>query len=568
MNSRVTGLTTVTTLVGPSSSSTVPLSISNPYLLALDISKGNTPQTKSVDAFHGSQHSFVSLVLREMVHGAKKPRVSTDTAISSIEKKSGFYQLIILGNNLDVFEYLLVDNAESPLHMPNTRSLVISSKSSAKIAAESFVIPDASDDSDSPSDRAFENTQSEPRSYGSHSKKSETAPDSHQDLWTLNMAWLHDLLQQIRGDGGVDFSEALDTIGKRTNVSGNNSTVASKSLFELSDSELIIGDVDVASDSLKEMLRSLTLEPAGQKLDKIVAHRTVISLALTKSLGRSLGFGGDIDLSQTYDHLVRVWVSPLPWHAPGRLRLLTDQLARTIAAKLCLACKRVIPKTINMDSLDEDQEHSLHNRHILPLQQESSATYMLQEGGGFAQAQAGKVKNVANLPDPALPTPESPRPSLRSRDSSSSTTAVESLASQRIRSQVPHMASQTYLDSTISRIISHWDEGLDPGLYDWEESERSIALLHHGLTEVDESSQRRRERRAEKQRKRLHDPDIGPSVEPALRKAEGSQAKESFVSQQSTLATEPIIMSQVETELRESRKKPTKGMGSKRRAGF
>ena len=488
-----------------------------------------------------------------MVHEAKKPSISTGTAMSIIEKKSRFYQLIILGNNLDVFEYLLVDNAELPLNLPNTRSLVTGSKSSAKIAVESFVIPDASDDCDNPSDREFDSTQSEPRSYGSHSKKSETAPDSHQDLWTLNMAWLHDLLQQVRGDGGIDFSEALDTIGKRTNVFENNSTVASKSLFELSDSELIIGDVDVASDRFKEMLRSLTLESAGQKLDKIVAHRTVISLALTKSLGRSLGFGGDTDLSQTYDHLVRVWVSPLPGHAPGRVRLLTEQLARMIAAQLCLASYRVIPRTLNMNSLDEDQEHSLHNQYILPLQRES-------------QTQAGKVKNVANLRDPALPTSESP-PSLRSRDSNSSTTAVESLASQRIRSQVPHMGSQTYPDSPISRIISHWDEGLDPGLYDWEESERSIALLH-GLTEVDESSQRRRERRAEKQRKRLHEPETGPSFEPALRKAEGSQAKESFVSQQSTQATEPIMMSQVEPELHESRKKPTKGLGSKRRAGF
>lgn len=556
----------MTTLVGPSPTSTLPLSISDPYLLALDIPKCDTPQGNSVDPFHGSQHSFVSLILREMVHGDKKPSISTDTAIRPPEKRSRFYQLIVLGNNLDVFEYLLVDNAELPLHMPNTRSLVTGSRSSAKIAAECFIIPDASGDGDNPSHRVLESTQSKPRPYRSHSKTFEKAPDSHQDLWTLNMAWLQHLLQQVRGNGGADFSEVLDTLRKRTNVLGSDSIVASKSLFELLDSELIIGDVDVASDSLKEMLRSLTLESTGQKPNKIVANRTIISHALTKSLGRSLGMGGDTDLSQTYDHIVRFWVSPLPRHAPGRVRLLTEQLARMIAAQLCLASYRVISRTPNTNSLDKDQEHSLHNQHILPLQREPSAIYMSQEGGEFAQAKADTVKDVANSPDPALPTPESP-PSLHSRGSNSSTTALESLASQRIRSRVPHMGSQIYPDTTISRITSHWDEGLDPGLYDWEESELTTATLH-GLTEVDKSSQRRRERRAEKQRKRIHEPQIGPSFEPALRNAEGSQPKESFVSQQSTQATEPMVMTQVEPQSHDSPKKLTKGLGSKRRAGF
>ena len=561
----MTGLITVTTLEGPSTASTIPLSVSDPCLLALDISKGRTPQGKSVDAIDGSQPLFLSLILREMVHGAKKPSISTDNAIRSLEKRNGFYQLIILDNNLDIFEYLLVNNAELPLHMPNTRNLVTSAKSSAKIAAEYFIVPDTSGDSDDPSDRILESTHSKARPYGSHSNEFGTAPGSHQDQWTLNMAWLQHLLQKVRGDDSSRFSEALDTIRKRTTLFGSDSMVASKSLFELLDSEFIVGDVDVASDSLKEMLRLLTLESTGRELDEMNAHRTILSHALTKSLGLSLGFGGDIEVSQTYDHMVRVWVSPLPLHTPGRVRLLTEQLARMIAAQLCLASYRVIPRTPNTQSLDEDQEHSLHNQHILPLQPESSAIHMSQ-GGEFAQAKADRLKNVAKSPDTAFPTPESP-PLLRSRDSNSSTTALESLASRRIRSQVPRMASQAYPDTTISRVTSHWDEGLDPGLYNWEESERSIATLND-MTEVDESSQRRRERRAEKQRKRLSEPEIEPSFEPARRKAEGSQPKESLVSQQSTQATEPVVMSQVEPELRENRKKLTKGLGSKRRAGF
>ena len=562
----MTGLTTMTTLIGPSPTSPLQISISNPCLLALDISKGDTPQEKSVDAFHGGQHSFVSLVLREMVHGAKKRRNTTDGVMRSLEKRTGFYQLIVLGNNFDVFEYLLVDNANLSLHMPNTRNLITSSKSSAKIAPEYFIVPDTSDEGDDPSDRVLESTQSKPLPFGSHSNELETAHESGKDQWTLNMAWLQHLLQQVRGDGSTGFSEALDTIRKRTYLFRSDSIIASKSLFEILDSELIIDDVDVASDSLKDMLQLLTQQSTGQGLNERNAHRTIISHALTKSLGRNLGFEGDTDLSQAYDHVVHVWVSPLPLHAPGRIRLLAGQLARMIAAQLCLASFRVISRTPSTNDLDEGQEHSLRNQHLLALQPESSAVYMSQEGEEFAQAKADTVNSVANSSDPALPTPKS-RPSPRSKDSNSSTTVVECLASQRIRSQVPHMGSQAYPDTTISRITSHWNEGLDPYLYDWEASERTIATLHD-LTEVNESSQKRKERRAGKQRKRFKEPEMGPSFEPVPREAEGSQPKESFVSQLSTQATEPIVMSQVEPELRESRKKFTKGLGSKRRAGF
>ena len=533
----MTGLTTLTALVGLSSTSTLQFSISDPCLLTLDIPKGDARQEKSVNAFHGNQHTLVSLILREMVHSAKKPSTSTDTVMSSSEKRTGFYQLIVLSNNLDIFEYLLVDNAELSLHMPDTRNLITGSKSSATIAAEYFIVPDTSDDGGDPSDRILESTQSKPQPYGSQSNEFETPTGSRHDQWTLNMVWLQHLLQQVQGNGSTNFSEALDTIRKRTNLFESDSIVASKSLFEVLDSELSIGDVDVdvASDNLKDMLQSLKLESTGQAPNETIAHRNMLSHALTKSLGRSLGFGDDIDLSRLYDHMVGIWVSPLPLHAPGRIRLLTGQLAKVIAAQLCLASYTVT---------------------------ESSATYMSQEGREFAQAKADSANNAAVSQDPVIPTPESP-PSLRSREWNSSPTAVESLASQRIRSQVPHMGSQAYADTTISKIISHWDEGLDPRLYDWEESEHAIMGLHDS-TEVNESSQRRKQRRTEKQRKRVKEPEIRPSFEPGPRKAEESQPKESVVSKQSTQATEPFVMGRVEPEL----KKFTKVLGSKRRAGF
>ncbi|KAL8795667.1 MAG: hypothetical protein Q9195_001905 [Heterodermia aff. obscurata] len=563
LNSCVTGLITVTTLVGPSSTSTLQLSISGPCLLAL---KGDTPQEKSVDAFHGRQHSFVSLVLREMVHRAKKPSISSDSAIMSLEERTGFYQLIALGNNLDIFEYLLVDDAELPLHMPNTRNLVTSSKSSAKIAPEHFIVPDTSDDGDDSSDRLLENAKLKPRPYESHSNDFEAASGSRPDQWTLNMAWLQDLLQQVRGGDSTDFSEALDNIQERINVLRGNSTVASKSLFELLNTELIIGDVDVASDSLKNTLRALTPESIGREMNEMIAQRTILSHTMTKSLARSLGFGIDTDLSRTYDHIVRVWVSPLPLQAPGRVRLLTEQLARMIAAQLCLACYRVISGTPHKKSLDEDQEHQPQNQHTSPLRHESSAIYISQEGEESAQAKTGTLNSVTNSPNPAFPTPESP-PSLPSRGSNSSRTAVESLASQRIRSQVLHMRSQAYPDTSITRTISHWDEGLDPSFYDWEESERAIATLHDS-TEVDESSQRRKGRRTERQRKRFKESAIGSSFDITSREAESSQHKEGFESQEGTEAMEPIVMSQVEPEVHRSQKKIMKGQGPKRNPGF
>lgn len=568
LRSRITGVSTVNTVFGLSPAPSYQLSISDSYLFDLDISKNDAPQPISLGLLHRSHSSIAALVLRDVPYEVKKPNATTSSGSTDLEKGPMLYQLIALDDNQNVHEYILSDQMEAPARTPNTRRLLAHQKSSAMIAPEHFVVPDYQGDNEL--DLSLPRTQLDLGRHQYYPSKVAEIPGSDHDEWTLNIEWLQHHLQRIREGDSTDIDDALKNIRSQVNKDLSDSKLFSKSLFEVLNTDIIIGDVDMASGSVKDTIQSCNQYPTtSHELGGMNGSRNTVSLVLSESLSCSLGFGNEVDLSQLYDHMVRLWVSSLPAHSPGRMRLMAEQLARKIAAHLCLAGYRLIPSTEGRSSpgeAEEAEEAEDQSRLASPVGRASSIVSVAQQDKQTVKALPGARENAADSSEPTLPTPE-PTPSLRSRSSLSSAVATESLASQRLRPKVLHMLPQTFSDSSSSEIMTHWGVGLDPGLYDWEGVERSIAIEQE-RTEVDGPSQKRRKRRAEKQRKPLQEPAVLSSSQPVPKAARSSQPREHLATQQSTQTMGPIVMSQVEPGLHGSRKNFTKKLAPRRKAGF
>ena len=564
LRSRITGVSTVNTLFGLSAARSDQLSISDSYLLNLNILEHHAPQSISLGLLHRSHSAVAALVFREVPYEVKRVNATTSSGSRYLEKGPILYQLIALDDNQNVLEYILSDHMEAPARPPNTCRLLAHQKSSAMIAPEHFVVPDYEGDNEF--GPMLPRTQVELRRHPYYPGKVAEYPGSDYDEWTLNIEWLQHHLQRIREGNSTDFDDALMNIRGQVNKDLSDSKMLTKSLLEISNTDIIIGDVDTASRSIKDTIQSWTQNSTSQELGGMDGSRSTVSLILTESLSCSLGFGNKVDLSQLYDHMVRLWVSPLPAHSPGRVRLMTEQLARKIAAHICLASYRIIPSTEDRSSLDEDEEAQDQSRFELPAGRSFSSASVAQQDRQTVKALSDVREIASESLGPTLPTPEL-TPSLRSRSSVSSGEATESLASQRLRSKVLHMLPQTFSDSSTSKIMTHWGVGLDPGLYDWEEMGRSIAIEQE-TTGIDGLSQKRRKRRAEKQRKPLQEPAILPSFQPVPKEAKSSQPQERFATQESSQTMEPIVMSQVEPGLHGSRKTFTKKLAPRRKAGF
>ena len=463
---------------------------------------------------------------------------------------------------MNVYESLCIDHPELAATLPDTRNLTMSSKSTAIIAAETFVVPTSTDDEDYTEELlTITKAKSEVTLRSSAQKK--MLRGSNEDQWTLNFEWLVHHLQHIRAGEQREFNATLDGLRPLVNEFSSDMKWVSRSLLELfsldvSRPEYVIADVDSASNNLKDLIDQAFPNQAN---DEVSQHPSIIADTPMNTICHKLGLRYMIELSQIYEYMVRYWISTLPSHSPGRVRLITEKLARTIAAQLSLAGYRVDPNISLLDSgRNEPEAENPDQLGVQALQQSSGPA-----SSGASTKLSGST-TFAQGSQQSLPTPE-PTPSIRSRSSISSLHADETLASQRIRSRVSHLMPQRNSDSSISSIISHWGDGLNPHLYDWEVAERTNAVNNEG-TDIEDSSRQRRKRRGDKKRARLQERTDEPSSQPASREVQSSQLQESLGTQQSNLTAEPIVMSQAEPGLYGSRRNMMKNKSQKRRAGF
>ena len=527
-------------------------------------------QAKSVKISCGHKRSIAALTLRTLDHEIEQVGPSTSNEASGVGGRSTFYKLIVLDRNLNVYESLCVDHPELVPTIPNTRNLIVSSKSAATIAAETFVVPTASDDEDC-TDEILTSSKAKSKVTHRTSARNKLLSGPNEDQWTLNFEWLVRQLQHIRVGEKRELNNSLAGLRPLVSETSSDTQWISKSLLELLSidvprPEYIITDVDSASDSLKQLLRTGNQAFLDRKKDEVSQHLSNIAETPMNAFCHMLGLGHTIELSQIYEYMVRYWISTLPPQSPGRVRLITEKLARTIAAQLSLACYRVDPSISLLDNGHDEPEAG--NSDQLDAQALGRPSSPASSGPSkwVLPTDQSESTTFARSSQQSLPTPE-PTPSIRSRSSISSLYAGETLASQRIRLRVSHLIPQRYSDSNISSIMSHWGDGLNPHLYDWEVAKVTNAVDNEG-TDVDDTSQQRRKRRWEKKRARLQERTDASSSQPVSREVKSSQLQESSGPQQSSLTAESIVMSQVEPGLYGSRRNMAKNKTHKRRAGF
>lgn len=288
---------------------------------------------------------------------------------------------------------------------------------------------------------------------------------SSRDDWTM----LYEL-SHARATGAApkaeDFSHIISRIEQALQAP-EPTHGGPKLLSEIFDDQVLVPDIDQAAAEFKDMVLSKTEH--GEELEDIDQM-----LRLARIGYSTLGFGpgSDMDLMAVYDNIVAHWLTPLSQTVPGRVRLVKEQLARRIAAGICLA------------------SHVLRQTPVKPYEETMQETQATEEAYSFPQS---------SLPTPS-PTATPSLTTVTSLSSHPSTLASPEFARlQRYTTFSPDKPTPAPLPKGLSNTLAHWGLGSDPEQYDWlavqREQEKRAEEEDDDLTPKERA---RLKRRAEK----------------------------------------------------------------------
>jgi len=270
-----------------------------------------------------------------------------------------------------------------------------------------------------------------------------------------------------------DFSHIIPRVEQALQASGS-ADGGHKLLSELFDEQILVPDIDQAAAEFKDMISS-----KSESGEDVEVSDQRLQLARIGFSTLSLGPANDMDLMAVYDNIMAHWLTPLSQTVPGRVRLVKEQLARRIAAGICLAS------------------------HVLrqPLVKPSEET--------MPDTQA--TENAFSFPQSSLPTP--------SPTATPSMTTVTSLSSHPSTLVSPEFARlQRYttfstdkptpgpLPKGLTDTLAHWSLGKNPEKYDWlavqREQEKRAEEEDEDLTPKERARLKRRaEKLLDKQRR-------------------------------------------------------------------
>ncbi|KAL5117871.1 hypothetical protein ACEQ8H_004189 [Pleosporales sp. CAS-2024a] len=295
---------------------------------------------------------------------------------------------------------------------------------------------------------------------------------------------LYDALLQNR-DEGFDIATLATRLQQVYCDMSESSPHAHATLLELTKGRLEIPDVDEVSALLQQLLDS-EAEQLGVDIRRIGSTNLL-----------QLGEGEQPTMSALYDAVLQNWVASLPPQVHKRIRQRKERLARRIAAEVTLASARAF-----------SPEASISTSEIQPgLNPASGITVPMLP----SQPLAGSDQNCVSSPPLPLPvasyhsqaTISSSEPmSSRQPPLFTMSNLADPLAGLRKHLYVKGDGStQGAIPEGVSRLLSQWQPGVDPCMYDWDAAERATRV--ETLEEIDEQeaekSRRRRERRKIKQ---------------------------------------------------------------------
>lgn len=179
-------------------------------------------------------------------------------------------------------------------------------------------------------------------------------------------------------------------------------------------------------------------------------------------------------ISLTYDTIVRSWISTLPAHCPGRVRLADERLARHIATAVCLASTTLRIQQPEAQAELEEFEGT-ESQFMTP----SRST-----GKGKGIARRESLPSYSQISGYSLPTPE-PTPSLSSATTmSSGMSSLTSSAWTRL-SQLTKIGTRVPTPGRFERqFLDDWRVGDDPKQFKWSSGrKRKAAWEQEDLSE-------------------------------------------------------------------------------------
>lgn len=261
----------------------------------------------------------------------------------------------------------------------------------------------------------------------------------------------------------VPISELVDEIKWRLGREENVHPWTVGTLQEYAEAMVTVDDVDEAS----EKMHSLSIMPHASSLE----FRRIASDAV-------LGFGngqgeGPYALSSVYDQILQNWVAPLPTSIPVRTRQNKESMARRIAAGIVLGSTRI--------------RHSDSREDVVDSQPETS--------------QDSAVALSSSLPQYSSQSGDSDGPASQPRSTFNASNPLARLSKHLLIGNT----SQPEIAPSINQVLSHWQLGTDPSLYDWEATERAleeeIELEEEGSQKRREKARRKKERHVKRQKR-------------------------------------------------------------------
>ncbi|KAK8196794.1 hypothetical protein M8818_006961 [Zalaria obscura] len=387
---------------------------------------------------------------------------------------------------------------------PHWRSKI---KQSAQGTREgSFVVPDdASDGEDG-------GPEDERRAMAPRMHARANGNGSFRDTWTLSYEAAYKALTESNLGAADDFSTLVQNFRQHLEAANADEGLQPLQLLtELCNHQPRISDLDQASSDFEELLQhsgSGQLDLQSQQHD---ARYEIMRLSNTDMLGLTKQPDEHMSLVFVYDDIVRSWLGPVSVRVAGRVRLAKEQLARRIAADLCIASHgigRAIPASqqIGSQAMDEDQE----------IQQDGPTGEGALDPSRSRRTSLG-VESLSRMtdsmalsqPQTALPTP-SATPSLTTSTSlSSHPTTLQAPEFARLQRYTTFSANKTApgpLPKALGNKLSHWELGGDPDKYDWlttqRQQDRDAEFEDEDLTPAERARiKRRAERHLRRQRR-------------------------------------------------------------------
>ena len=335
-------------------------------------------------------------------------------------------------------------------------------------------------------------------------------------------------------------------------------------------------DIDIASNALIDLLESLNKAISVDE-QGAAEIEPCIGTWIPPALSSAVGIGSDLVPAVVYDNLVRRWVGSLPPDSSSRVRIALETMARSVAGQLCLASYQHPFNGLNFDDRSNSTEPSDLREVTLSLRTKDPSTESTYKGKGKARdidlshlaslktGDGNGFMGTGSSPTRPFPTPE-PTPSLRSRSSMSSITQAESAASRRLGSMTT-MVPQPQSNNPTSSILKHWVTGDDPWKYDWHRPQEAIAAQKRRPSGKAKTQGQEDDRLEERHKRRRE--GISSQLPPVVAVRSQPQTVQGLGTQESSVATPPIVMSQMERVVHGGRKQiPSKRNVHKKVAGF